>query len=442
MFVWTANLFCDAQCVTQSKTHSVAYKCVDADRSRLKPPPIICGVLYERFSIFRGLVITVAHLVEVQRMVFGIVAVHGWSGIRLACTALSTLLLQGLGGYKWCWKHSVVLEDDDLCTDRVDTENTLPSNYVTCYLHGQLGNIMCQMAATQKYAADFGLEVTMPQLKNDPYLQQSNGFLISNGLDSSVIKTISQQGTRHAHLFPNVQRHGSLECNKAKHIYCRMLFGASCAHYDEVERHGKLPSPDAASTRDGIVLFGNFLTSCKYFQHNLCVELFSEIFAPERVLHKRNEYAFDASTTVSLHIRRGDTRCVINCTVILPEEYYHRALLQIMNKHPICTVVVVSDSMDFAKTFVSKNLQPHYVNVIFLYSHETKPEDDLRLMAACGHHIVSNSTFAFWGAYMAIKHQSIPIRPQGWFRWPYCERIGDDVMLGLYPEEWHSVGWA
>ena len=55
--------------------------------------------------------------------------------------------------------------------------------------------------------------------------------------------------------------------------------------------------------------------------------------------------------------------------------------------------------------------------------------DDLRLMAACRHHIIANSSLSWWGAWLAHHPEQVVIAPQPWLP-------GADSDRDLLPPHW------
>ena len=56
--------------------------------------------------------------------------------------------------------------------------------------------------------------------------------------------------------------------------------------------------------------------------------------------------------------------------------------------------------------------------------------EDLRLMAACRHHILANSSFSWWGAWLNPSPDKIVVAPEPWFR----DKSMDDSTI--VPERW------
>ncbi len=119
--------------------------------------------------------------------------------------------------------------------------------------------------------------------------------------------------------------------------------------------------------------------------------------------------------SVSLHIRRGDyvsnaAAAAVHGTCDLA--YYERAvahLHQVTGQAP--ELFVFSDDLDW----VAANLQLPYKMHLVRDNDAATNFEDLRLMTACRHHIVANSSFSWWGAWLDGRPDSITIAPARWF---------------------------
>ena len=56
--------------------------------------------------------------------------------------------------------------------------------------------------------------------------------------------------------------------------------------------------------------------------------------------------------------------------------------------------------------------------------------EDLRLMSLCRHHIIANSTFSWWGAWLSQSPDKKVIAPRNWFKG--AQQSADDLL----PPEW------
>ena len=111
-----------------------------------------------------------------------------------------------------------------------------------------------------------------------------------------------------------------------------------------------------------------------------------------------------------LHIRRGDyvsstkaSRIYAQCTL----DYYQAAMERLPVSNP---VLVLSDDLPWARENLTA-VRP----LIFPEDKVARPGlADLWLMAQAKHHIIANSSFSWWGAWLAGKG-GLKIAPRKWF---------------------------
>jgi hypothetical protein len=63
--------------------------------------------------------------------------------------------------------------------------------------------------------------------------------------------------------------------------------------------------------------------------------------------------------------------------------------------------------------------------------HTTSALDDLVLMSRCSHHIIANSSFSWWGAWLNPCAEKVVVTPERWFQ----PASGLDTR-DLRPEGW------
>ena len=121
-----------------------------------------------------------------------------------------------------------------------------------------------------------------------------------------------------------------------------------------------------------------------------------------------------STETVALHIRRGDYITDPNF-VLLDLDYYHRALEYFPNNE----IIIVSDDIEWCKKQFRGNR--------FRFSLSNNQFIDLCLMSLCNYHIISNSSFSWWGSWLAKSKKTIA--PQKWFTGEYSYWNTKDLYL-------------
>ncbi len=70
----------------------------------------------------------------------------------------------------------------------------------------------------------------------------------------------------------------------------------------------------------------------------------------------------------------------------------------------------------------------------FLFVEGNTDYEDLSLFSMCRNHIISNSTFGWWGAWLSPNDDKKVIAPKTWFG----PGVGHDTK-DLIPEEWTTI---
>lgn len=134
-------------------------------------------------------------------------------------------------------------------------------------------------------------------------------------------------------------------------------------------------------------------------------------------------------TAVSVHIRRGDYVLDPPTTRthgVLPLEYYQAATALILEHIPNPTFFVFSDDIPWIKG----NLHVERADIIYVdHNSDEMDFEDLRLMSHCQHHIVANSSFSWWGAWLSSNENKMVVAPRKWYA------IDLDTS-DLVPESW------
>ena len=123
------------------------------------------------------------------------------------------------------------------------------------------------------------------------------------------------------------------------------------------------------------------------------------------IAHKEN--------SVALHVRRGDYVSVSSAADlhgVCSAEYYGRAIEILRKLRTDCQFLVFSDDLEWARREL-----PLDSSTIFVGGTVQNPELDLALMRACKHHIIANSTFSWWGAWLGHSIDQIVVAPIPWF---------------------------
>ena len=117
---------------------------------------------------------------------------------------------------------------------------------------------------------------------------------------------------------------------------------------------------------------------------------------------------YDMTNTFSIHIRRGDYvnsrihGCLSNKEVLI--NYINKGLESIHIEN--LRLIVFSDDIEWCKNNLT------FKNMEFIDGNEDII--DLFIMSRCENHIISNSTFSWWGAWLNKNKRKKVITPTPW----------------------------
>jgi hypothetical protein len=118
--------------------------------------------------------------------------------------------------------------------------------------------------------------------------------------------------------------------------------------------------------------------------------------------------------SVAVHFRRGDyvrNPKFASEIGVLGADYYRRAVAAVRERAPGAKLYVFSDDIDA----VEREFKPEGACTFIRVGPSVQSHEKIRLMSLCDHAIVSNSTFAWWGAWLNPKANKIVIAPDPWF---------------------------
>lgn len=294
---------------------------------------------------------------------------------------------------------------------------------ITCYLMGGLGNQLFQIFCTISYAIENGCDFIFPYSKTLTVGVERPTYWL-NLFSELFTKTTNAVGCyyKNQDLFKWPQIQEVRYFTYQKFPPRRFLHGA-----------------------DGMILVGYF-QSLEYF-HKYAKRIIENIGLKKKQQDTREKFGevFSKSgsrpNVVSMHFRIGDYAQKQDNHPVLPYEYYEAALYKIFENVPPMESTVFyfcekENNVEVA-AMISR-LNTFYEGMIeFVKVDDAIPDwEQMLFMSCCDHHIIANSTFSWWGAYLAQNPNSIVCYPGGWLG-PKMSQYSIDEMI---PKKEMGVG--
>lgn len=137
------------------------------------------------------------------------------------------------------------------------------------------------------------------------------------------------------------------------------------------------------------------------------------------------------TNSVCLHIRRGDYITNLKANKIFGTcsvDYYNKSLEFIKQNLKEPHFFVFSDEPEWAKANIKTEASTVYVT----HNPPDKGYEDFRLIKECKNFIIANSTFSWWGAWLAENKDKIVLAPAQW-------RVVNIDTADILPAGWLKI---
>lgn len=229
----------------------------------------------------------------------------------------------------------------------------------------------------------------------------------------------------------------SLKFNKEFELYTNLLQKAHHTNID-IYKDNIFKKLNLQHHNDGNNYFSSFtMTREKGFgyqpsQYIINNVLFHGYYQSYRYLDEYKKELIDlfnlnihtVSNTCAIHVRRGDYAQLADYHPLQSLEYYKQAIDHIGQENKFH---VFSDDINWCKD----NFRPF--NLDFIYHENSTPDQDFLSMLNCEKHIIANSTFSWWPAWL-VNHKVVA--PINWFGRAYSSyNVQDNLLL----PEWKQI---
>lgn len=163
-------------------------------------------------------------------------------------------------------------------------------------------------------------------------------------------------------------------------------------------------------------IFYGYWQNTRYFEEirDILIEDFTYKLPLDSIQMKYIE-KMKRENSVAMHVRRTDYLVPGSYEYFahLTKRYYDNAVAYIEKQtRQKAKIYIFSDDIEWCKReFVD------YPNVVFVDDKiSTDQHVDMELMRNCKHFVIANSTFSWWGAWLAEYKEKILVAPERWFQ--------------------------
>lgn len=270
---------------------------------------------------------------------------------------------------------------------------------LTCFLMGGLGNQLFQIFATMSYALTYGHKFV--------FLDQD---ILYDGNPDTTIRYTYWKTFFTWLSFAVVPKLSSPHVLKEKDF----------TFNDEDIRLNLYLERDKTK----VYMLRGYYQSYKYFAnhyHTICRLMGMQKLKLDLQRKLNPPYSQEfLSSAISMHFRIGDYKGLQEFHPLMSQQYYERCLHYIQSQPTTTDVRTVLYFCEDADLNYVQNMIDALKVLFPMYSFERGDNtlvdwEQMMLMSLCGHNIIANSSFSWWGAYFNEAQDKIVCYPSKWF---------------------------
>lgn len=289
---------------------------------------------------------------------------------------------------------------------------------------GQLGNQLFEYACARQLQEIYGGEIllnTHEMKKNTPNFKLSlldfrlnenvrleqNTPLISANADSIIVKFMRKY-------IPNL--YFNMNAKRGVFIW------KSARIYKEL--------PKLRSKQHKHIILNGYWQCDKYFKD--IKDILRQELQPKQGVLEHNKQLLKkikSTNSICVTIRRGDfmNKKNIGTFYVCNEKYFKIAMNTMKNLYDDCVFFAFSDDIEWVK----QNIE--FPGKVYYEQGNDPVWEKMRLMAACNHFILSNSSFSWWAQYLSENTTKTVIAPDRWYN------RGRNKRADIYQDNWKII---
>ncbi len=190
--------------------------------------------------------------------------------------------------------------------------------------------------------------------------------------------------------------------------------------------------PDIAEVNESVCVDG-YWQSPKYFEAQAAIlRQEFQLAAPITAVRQQIATQISSVNAISVHVRRGDYAANPHTQAfhgLCPASWYEEAMFEMAQSVDLPHFFVFSDDPAWSRDNISGPWPIHFIEI----QPDGRDFEDMHLISLCQHHIIANSSFSWWGAWLNQKPRKRVIAPHRWF----AQAIHD--TRDLLPEGWQRL---